>query len=85
MEEKSEIKSLRGAKRKVYHAEGGCLKAVYSPYDMHYYDGETNKYHTPDNSLMRDDEGRYYVNKRGSFKARFSRMEEDDLLLDCIK
>lgn len=76
----SEIKSLRGEKRKVYRAGDRCFKAVYSPDTIHYYDEETKEYHTPDNSLFRDDEGKYYVNGRGNFKARFSRREEDEEL-----
>ena len=76
----SEIKSLRGEKRKVYRAGDRCFKAVYSPDTIHYYDEDTKEYHTPDNSLFRDDEGKYYVNGRGNFKARFSRREEDEEL-----
>ena len=76
----SEIKSLRGEKRKVYRAGDRYFKAVYSPDTIHYYDEDTKEYHTPDNSLFRDDEGKYYVNGRGNFKARFSRREEDEEL-----
>ena len=80
MKKEKEIKALRGAARKVYYSDDGHNTAVYTPYAVHYYDDETGEYRSFDNHIVRDDEGRYYVNKAGNFKARFSREDENEEL-----
>lgn len=75
-----EIRSMRGLAKKVYEADNGCLKAIYAQENVHYYDKETGEYHTPDNGIAIDEEGRYYVNKKGGFQAGFSREEDNDEL-----
>ena len=75
-----ELIEQRGENRKVFRLDDGTQQAVFYPAAVHVFNEETHIFDEVDNTILEEDDGRHYHNRRGGFEARFSREEENDEL-----
>ena len=81
----NEIRELRTETGKVFRMSDGTEQAVFYPDAVHVYDETTAAFEEVDNSLVEEEDHRYYRNGRNRFVARFSREEDTDELFSVEK
>ena len=83
--EVEEIPEMRKENKKVFRMSDGTEKAVFYPEALHVYDEKTKSFEKIDNSLVEEEDGRHFRNRKGNFTARFSKEEENDELFSIEK
>ena len=81
----NEIRAYRETNKKVFSMSDGSEQAVFYPGAVHVSNEESGEYEETDSTLVVEEDGKHYHNRKGHFKARFSCDEESDELFSVEK